>query len=227
MSDCWLTLEDDLVSRYHARLHVSKGLLDVEDLGSRNGTFVNGKRLTGRAKLENSDQVRIGREVIAVLGPLAIEKKNGAEEPLRRTMGPSEEAHFPSLIGQLVEKSLSMGKFKEAERYAMALTNQLMGSHVPGDHPTAVSCVQCLVRLAVASASGVWLDRVFRLHAVHRWKMQGSVLAEIRHALDRIPRVPGTGISDYETALHSMVKEGSDVDPSIVSAVAKLADAYG
>src|SRR5690606_17180698 len=46
--DCWLTLDDELASRNHARLHVAGDRAEVEDLGSRNGTFVNDRRLTGR-----------------------------------------------------------------------------------------------------------------------------------------------------------------------------------
>jgi hypothetical protein len=227
MSDCWLTLDDDLISRYHARFHVGPGTLDLEDLGSRNGTYINGKRLSGRAPLGDGDQVRIGREMIAVLGPRAVEREESDEDPLRRTIGPGEETQFPSLIGQLVEKSLSMGKLKEAERYALALTNQLMGAKVPGDHPTAVSCVRCLVSLAERSSSGVWLDRVFRLHAVHGWVMSSEVLDRIRGALDTIPRVPGTGLEDYEHTLRALVKEGQVVPPALMATVAELADAYG
>ena len=42
MSDCFFTLDDDLTSRYHARLHVTASDLTVEDLDSSNGTFLNG-----------------------------------------------------------------------------------------------------------------------------------------------------------------------------------------
>jgi hypothetical protein len=227
MSDCWLTLDDDLISRYHARFHVSGSTVELEDLGSRNGTYVNGKRLEGRTNLQDSDQVRIGREVMALLGASTVDMDDADDDPLRRTMGPGEETQFPSLIGQLVAKSLGMGKVKEAERYALALTNQLMGSKVPGDHPTAVSCVECLIKLAETSASGVWLDRVFRLHSVHGWMMNDSVLEQVRKALDRIPRVPGTGLENYEQTLRTMSSEGVEVSPKLMSTIAELADAYG
>jgi hypothetical protein len=226
MSDCWLTLDDDLSSRYHARFHVTSEKLELEDLGSRNGTFVNGKRLVGRTILGDSDQVRIGREIMAVLAPKSgsVDESNG--DPLRRTMGPGEETQFPSLIGQLVEKSLSMGKIKEAERYALALTNQLMGAKVPGDHPTAVSCVAVLIALAERTSSGVWLDRVFRLHAVHGWLIGQETLDHVRDALDKIPRVPGSGLEDYEQALRAMAREGVAVPPSVMATIAELSDAY-
>lgn len=227
LSDCWLTLDDDLISRYHARFHVTEEQLELEDLGSRNGTYVNGRRLSGRIVLNDADQVRIGREVIAVLGPGREVPEEEPDDRMRRTLGPGEDTQFPNLIGQLVEKSLKVGKIKEAERYALALTNQLMGSNVAGDHPTARSCIQCLIALADKSASGVWLDRVFRLHAVHGWLMDDDILDQIRHALDRIPRVPGTGLSSYEQALRSMQREGAAVPERLMSTIAELSDAYG
>ena len=227
MADCWLTLDDDLVSRYHARFVVDAAGMEVEDLGSRNGTYVNGRRLEGKVRLADADQVRIGREIIAVLGPGSLEARDDADDSLRRTLGPGEETQFPTLIGQLVEKSLKVGKIKEAERYALARTNQLMSAKVPGDHPTAVSCVRCLVALAEKTASGVWLDRVFKLHAVHGWLMTSEVKDKVLGALDRIPRVPGSGLEEYEQALRQMAKEGQDVPPQLVSTIAELSDAYG
>lgn len=226
MADCWLTLDDDLISRYHARFHVSSDGVDLEDLKSRNGTFVNGEQLQGKISLHHADKIRIGSEVITVIGPEG-EDEDDASDALRRTIGPGEDSKFPSLIGQLVEKSLALGKLKEAERYALALTNQLSSAKVPVDHPTAVSAVRCLVGLAEKTAAGVWLDRVFKLHAANRWVMQESVVERIRSALDRIPRVPGSGLVDYEKTLRSMMREGVEVDSRLMATIGELADAYG
>jgi DNA-binding winged helix-turn-helix (wHTH) protein len=48
------------VSRYHARIVVSQGEAIVEDLGSKNGTYVGGQRVTS-ARLADGDEIRIGR----------------------------------------------------------------------------------------------------------------------------------------------------------------------
>ena len=125
-----------------------------------------------------------------------------------------------------VEKSLSMGKTKDAERYALALTNQLMAAKVDGDHPTAVSCIQCLIALAEKTSSGIWLDRVFKLHAVHGWVMLDAVLEGLRVALNRIPRVPGSGIEDYEQTLRAMQREGALVPAPLLKAIAEFRDAF-
>ena len=60
--DCHLTLDDPLISREHARVDVGADAAVIEDLGSRNGVFVNGARARGATKLEDGDRIRIGRQ---------------------------------------------------------------------------------------------------------------------------------------------------------------------
>ena len=51
---------DDYASGRHARLTRHAGLLYVEDMGSTNGTFVNGRKTVGATPLRHGDTVRIG-----------------------------------------------------------------------------------------------------------------------------------------------------------------------
>ena len=51
---------DDYASGRHARLSRHGGLLYVEDMGSTNGTFVNGRKTVGATPLRHGDTVRIG-----------------------------------------------------------------------------------------------------------------------------------------------------------------------
>ena len=60
-------LADERVSRQHLRLVPSPTALSVVDLGSRNGTTVNGVTLTRRVALVPGDVVRLGRSEIIVL----------------------------------------------------------------------------------------------------------------------------------------------------------------
>ena len=53
-------LDDVTVSRHHAEFTVDAGRLSVRDLGSTNGTYVNGHRTDGSA-LQPGDEVIIGR----------------------------------------------------------------------------------------------------------------------------------------------------------------------
>ncbi len=51
---------DDYASGSHAQLTHHGGLLYVEDLGSTNGTFVNGRKTVGATPLRHGDSVRVG-----------------------------------------------------------------------------------------------------------------------------------------------------------------------
>ena len=51
---------DDYASGRHAKLTRHGGLLYVEDLGSTNGTFVNGSKTVGATPVRNGDNVRVG-----------------------------------------------------------------------------------------------------------------------------------------------------------------------
>lgn len=52
------------VSRHHARIVVRQGEAMLEDLGSKNGTYVGGDRVTTARALVDGDQVRLGSVVI-------------------------------------------------------------------------------------------------------------------------------------------------------------------
>jgi hypothetical protein len=59
---CQIRIEEDgLVSRNHAQLSYEKGLLWIEDVGSRNGTFVNGKKITAKTMIRPNDKVTLGQ----------------------------------------------------------------------------------------------------------------------------------------------------------------------
>jgi two-component system cell cycle response regulator len=53
-------LDDPTVSWEHARLTIEPDGVDIEDLGSRNGTFINDRRVQGRARLHDGDYLRLG-----------------------------------------------------------------------------------------------------------------------------------------------------------------------
>src|SRR4051794_40842190 len=58
--ECQLRIKSSQVSRKHCELFEKKGLLLVKDLGSSNGTLVNGKRIKGQQVLEPGDELTIG-----------------------------------------------------------------------------------------------------------------------------------------------------------------------
>jgi len=61
-----ITINDAEISRHHARLTFQGGKYVLEDLGSTNGTFVNGQRLAGPRVLKDGEVVSFGEQVVLV-----------------------------------------------------------------------------------------------------------------------------------------------------------------
>src|SRR2546426_5602830 len=63
-----IRLTERNVSRHHARLLRTNGSLYVEDLGSFNGTRVNGEKIQGKRAIREGDLIEIGDYDLAVQG---------------------------------------------------------------------------------------------------------------------------------------------------------------
>lgn len=73
-SDLDMVLVEDMVSRKHAKISIEGGQISIEDLGSTNGTFVNGEKVK-QARLKEGDRILIGTSILKLVaqGPQAIE----------------------------------------------------------------------------------------------------------------------------------------------------------
>ena len=68
-SDCDVILDSETISRYHATVRLmGDGTYSIKDLGSRNGTFINGKKVKGIAKISLTDKIYIGRHQLSLKG---------------------------------------------------------------------------------------------------------------------------------------------------------------
>jgi sigma-B regulation protein RsbU (phosphoserine phosphatase) len=95
-----LILRDSRVSRLHARIVVENGVYVLEDIGSRHGTFVNGKRVQRKA-LENTDRVEFGAQDSYQL----LFALDGAElKRLMEQVGGGEQAAAPLGVGSNLAK---------------------------------------------------------------------------------------------------------------------------
>jgi pSer/pThr/pTyr-binding forkhead associated (FHA) protein len=62
-----LVIDDNFASGQHARFQTVRGLWYIEDLGSTNGTALNGRRIASAQLLKKRDKIKIGHTVVTVL----------------------------------------------------------------------------------------------------------------------------------------------------------------
>jgi len=67
-SDLDMVLVEDMVSRRHAKITTTEADIFIQDMGSTNGTFVNGEKIAGRARLTEGDRILVGTSIIKVVG---------------------------------------------------------------------------------------------------------------------------------------------------------------
>lgn len=61
-----IVIDDPYASEFHLRLVAQEGGLTLHDLGSTNGTYLNGRRVTAPTELRRGDAVQVGKTVMEV-----------------------------------------------------------------------------------------------------------------------------------------------------------------
>lgn len=62
-----LAISDEFASNQHARFQIAHGLWYVKDLGSTNGTWLNGRRIHAAQRVKKGDKIKIGHTVVIVM----------------------------------------------------------------------------------------------------------------------------------------------------------------
>jgi hypothetical protein len=94
-SELDMVLVEDMVSRKHAKISLAPGQITISDLGSTNGTFVNGEKVK-RARLKEGDRILIGTSILKLVsgaraaGAQVIDSK-AAQQQLERTAAAQEK----------------------------------------------------------------------------------------------------------------------------------------
>ncbi len=158
--DCELQTDDPLVSRQHARFCVTEQTFSVEDLGSRNGVFVNGDRIAAARVLNAEDRIRIGSQELTVLHGRDTASFSKSPPPTRRFEG-------LGVISELSEKAIALGRFEDAERlvegpFVQLLEDLSAGREVPA--PLISHATSLATRLVAVTTKRIWVERLLRLY---------------------------------------------------------------
>jgi hypothetical protein len=121
-SDLDMVLVEDMVSRKHAKIVTDEKSVSIQDLGSTNGTFVNGEKIR-KVELKDGDRILIGTSIIKLVamsgeGAVAMSENearskmqvtaNRRPAPNKSMSGSIEEIPLPDLL-QLLSTSRKSG----------------------------------------------------------------------------------------------------------------------
>ena len=115
---------DERVSRLHAELERIGGVWTIADEGlSRNGSFLNGERVTGRRRLSDGDELRFGDTMVVFRAPAPTHGLATAAAP-----GPSPAMELSDTQRKILVALCR--PFGEGSRYATPSTNQQIADEV-------------------------------------------------------------------------------------------------
>ncbi len=143
--DCHLRPNSDLVSRHHCVFKVDDYSVRVRDLGSTNGTLVNGERLRGEVMLNTGDRVTIGKlefEVVvgeAVPDPVAAPSGSGEADPtdsfeMGDTPSPSATMQMPIQSPATADETVPQEPPVPESPTMAQETVAFQGDTIPGGH---------------------------------------------------------------------------------------------
>ena len=133
-------IDQDAISRSHAKVTASGGRVTIKDLGSTNGTYVNDELLTDDYQLRNGDLVKIGRTIFKFIAGGNIEAAYHDEIYRLTTVDGLTQIYNRRYFEETLERELA-----RCNRYSRALSLVLIDidhfknvndtyGHLAGDH---------------------------------------------------------------------------------------------
>jgi DNA-binding winged helix-turn-helix (wHTH) protein len=153
-AECDIVLDDRQVSRHHARVFRADDHYFIEDLGSKNGTHINGRDVTGVARLEDGDEIQIAlRYKLAFVDAGATAPLLFEEAVTTQTMRLEPETRQVYIGGRVLAPPLSLAQYRLLELLIDAKGSVVARDDVaryvwPEDEETGVSeqAIDALVR---------------------------------------------------------------------------------
>ena len=223
---CQVILDGEKVSRLHARSVIDDGGASVDDLGSANGVFVNGKRLVrGPMAIKAGDRLVIGEVELEL--ELSVGETTETQRPEARPSGrPTLTESLPSpasnpsamrsvattkvnaleLLGNVAERAVGTGDAKRAEMILEARLREVLEAAKSDrwDPRSRELSVSLALLLARALPSAAWLDFAVELLAVtHTLPSEGELTA-FEGAVGRVTGANARKLQDYTTLVRAM-----------------------
>ncbi len=217
---CEIYLDDALISRRHAVVFARDDGIVVQDLGSANGSFVNGTRIAEPCLATQGDQILVGKHLLEVFLTSAVEASaaetrfdpqadTGTHDLLAdhevQSSEPTKQGNSLALLGEVAERMISVGKTEQAEAMMSAHLDGLLlearsGPVLPESRNTAMACA-----LAIAGAlrQARWVDYVFLLGTATRQLPPAAVIDRLYDVLRIVPPIRLGSLREYLSVLQA------------------------
>ena len=203
---CEVSIQGDSgVSRRHAQLRLLPTSIKLHDLGSRNGTFIEGRRLTGAALLTGGELLRVGNTELRAF-PTEVEFRHSADSARPASVPPYRvdpadttvsSNLFGGLLRDIARATLSYPSdvaVLVAEACDTAQQLAMVAKLSPSD---AAIVADCAVREAVRGRDAMWLKRVFLLYSTARLPLPVDLARQVMRARREIPGFPDEELGGY------------------------------
>jgi pSer/pThr/pTyr-binding forkhead associated (FHA) protein len=248
--DCGIVVPHSLVSRRHARILFEDRDLYVEDLGSANGTYLNGARIRGRVPVEHGDRITLGSyelvvlpavssdddeefdrptpaSGVEVLGQVALSRRSPesiAAETDRRHRTPSMDEELES-AGRLADRVFANGRPQAAQQILTDPLLRILEDARHGNLPSA-AVVDLLgrlsLRLANATGQGRWVDLAVEVHELVGRPFRAETLRRLVSLQSRSPVADDALMSRYYETLRARLASMDADDRALVSLIGEL-----
>ena len=212
---CQLVLEDVLVSRRHARIFRDAHEVTVEDLGSANGVYVNGERITSPVQVSVGDRIVVGQQEMVLRAGIVSDRQiarrrfsaitmTGMEDPPEVDQDRTHEGDALTLLGGVADKVLALKRGEEAERILGTFLRNLLERAREGAVPDpkfAERAASYALKLAGVTGRGTWADFAVELFLLVGQPMPAPLIDELYRILRQLKGFGQQGLKTYLSAL--------------------------
>lgn len=195
---CDFQLDGHLVSRQHAAISVGSERVMLEDLGSRNGIFVNGVLVRRPVSLQNGDRIRIGSDELQLVHHgLSDMRTDVRRTPVARAdydvNAPDDEEMTArvdtlELMSSIVDRAVLSGNAEEAESLVAGHLSVLLGeARQQGTLKpnTSRAAASYALKLAATTGKSAWVDYVFELYLTAKSVIPLGIVHELFNVSSR------------------------------------------
>jgi pSer/pThr/pTyr-binding forkhead associated (FHA) protein len=231
-----IQIASNLVSRHHARLTLTNLGVLVEDLGSRNGVFVNSQKLKSSHRMKGGDTLTIGDETF-VLAEVEepVEERGSITLVNARAYRDSFSDDDPSvatrsadvfqLLAGVVDKALALGRGEEAERIIGAHLNSALNDALRGKAPPpdiTRSAAGYALKIAGATGKAAWIDYTLRLYQCLRSPLPLTLVDDMYALLRRVKGIDLTLLREYSEELRDRADSLTPAERFVVQRIVGL-----